>query len=100
MKRWKYLIPLHVSALGLAPSLLIFVVQQVSSARDNNLRGYVLWFGALAIQAILQVWVTLIEDQYNAVAYLQTELRERIAESAGHIQPEQFWKYEKFLEKT
>jgi hypothetical protein len=83
----------------LAPSILVFVVQQVSTARDDIWRGYALWVGALAIQTVLQVWVTLIEDQYNAVA-LQVELREAIAKSAGNIPPERFWKYEKFLERT
>jgi hypothetical protein len=98
MNRCNYFIMLHLGALGLAPTVLVFVIQQVLTAK-TEWQGYIIWLGALALQAILQVWVTLIEDQYNAVAYIERDLRQAIAKT-GHIPPDHFWRYEKFLDLT
>lgn len=93
MNRCNYFIMLHVGVWGVMVSLAVFLIQQWSIFHH----GTIIWIGGAAIQSLLHIWVTLIEEQYLAVSYIENELRHSIIRAAPALVSRKFWRYEAFL---
>lgn len=98
MNRCTYFIALHVGIWGLVISLAVFAIQQWSAAGPGYQMA-LLWIGGSALQALLHIQATIVEDQYNAVAYIEKDLRSSIATTAD-IPERDFWGYELALESA
>lgn len=95
MERCTNFISLHVGMWGLIIAVGAFFWQQWSTTRDATF----VWLGGASSQALLQIWVTLIEEQYIAIAYIQTELRNEIGRALPEVSRGAFWRYEEFVNR-
>jgi hypothetical protein len=93
MQRCTYYIALHVGLWGVIVAVVATAVQQWTETHQP----ITAWVALAATQGLLQIWVTLIEEQYLTVSYIESELRYSIANMASLSPPYAFWRYETFL---
>ena len=93
MTRCNYFIALHMGIWSVVVTIALFAVQRWLT--DHN--SAVLWLGGLGIQGLLQLWTTLLEEQYLAVSYIENELRRCVVHALPTTDRTAFWRYEAFL---
>ena len=81
---------MHVGMWGAIVTVAFFFAKQWTDSRDWTYA----WFGGLAVQAFLHIWVTLIEEQYLATSYIENTLRRAIIKAAPGLKAGDFWQYE------
>jgi hypothetical protein len=88
--RCTYFIAIHVGLWGVIVGIGTFVYQEW--LRTPN--ALAVWLGFTAIQAILQLWVTILEEQYLAVSYIENQLRHQVMAAVPGLPARSFWRYE------
>jgi uncharacterized membrane protein YhaH (DUF805 family) len=94
--RCTYYIALHVGLWGVVVAVIAAALQQWSETHQP----LTVWVALAAVQSLLQIWITLIEEQYLTVSYIESELRFSIANLASISPPYAFWRYEVFLGRS
>lgn len=88
--RCTYFIAIHVGLWGVIVGIATFAYQEW--LRSTNALS--VWLGAVAVQAMLQLWVTILEEQYLAVSYVENHLRHQVMASVPGLSAKSFWRYE------
>src|ERR1051325_11422991 len=91
--RCSYYIALRVGLWGVVVAVIAAALQQWSETHQP----ITAWVAFAAVQGLLQIWITLIEEQYLTVSYIESDLRFSIANLAAISPPYAFWRYEVFL---
>lgn len=90
--RCNYWISIQFALLPLFLAVVGIVAEMWKSALN---RGLLLWGGMLVIQVITLIWVQLGLEIYNAVLYMECELRPLVGRPSSAAQ--HLWGYEAFL---
>ena len=104
MNRCTNFIAIHVGLWSVIVVVAAFVIDKWLAASDSahpdsTRQMVLLWLGGAAIQALLHIWVTIIEEQYLTVSYIENSLRDAVASVVPNVSPRGFWRYEIFLER-
>jgi hypothetical protein len=76
--------------------IVAFITIVANSWERIAARGVLVWTSVIAIQLMLIVISSFMQDHYAIVLYLETDLRRLVVESGIDLE---FWSYEKFLAK-
>lgn len=77
----------------IVPPALLALVQQWLTTKDP----VYIWLGGAVGQALLHIWITVNDEQYKAVLYINKELRRSIVRADPLLNSRAFWRYEIFL---
>jgi len=79
MNRCSYWMIMHFGIWAVIVAFLGLLLQAWNSVSHTVL----LWGSAMVVQAFLLIWNVIVEEQYLAVWYLESELRPRVLALAG-----------------
>jgi hypothetical protein len=95
MSRGNYFMSFYVGITGVVVAIAVFVVPEWLRSRDFAL----LWLGAAAVQAVLHLYATYVEEHYLLVSYVENNLREAIVANVPTLPAESFWQGERCISR-